>query len=859
MNILNRIFICVFILTATSFASQDSEGNLIELKTNPSVFPQPSPISLKILIDEGDKVVCNIDGFLEKNFNRCFAYPFEIEYKLQTKLLNPGEYNFNVSVYKKGRSIDRVSYPIVIAKAPDDERLPLWIWGASGSINGLKFFVEHGLVGGFMNAVFDLPSSDTARVNNMLKNYSKIADKAAILDYDLGALYSPLRSDFLKSNESLHRKIKGELPKGQKLSFRDILYPFEPGVIEYSKKLARQWTNFFKDYPAFSHALINTEYHSNYCLNKTAIEMAKREIGFDYNDLITGPGYHGMGELVAFDENKVADGIIEDNNKRYKFMKWWWTRGRGLALLNAVISDEIKNIRPDVLTWHDPYRLAAVYGSHRKLDAISTWTYGYPDIKRLAYTRFLTGAAKKENQLVIQTISLFQYANFVKETKDLSADLDQDNPKNSKYFVAGPDFTSEATWLVFSLKPDIICYFVPGQMIRHIYDPNKPAPDEYVAPQSTWKAIKAFSEKAAKPYGPTLKKCSRIKPQVALLNSAVAQWFSDIPRPHSGYPNEQTLPFAALLMMNHVQFDVLLDDDINMDTLKNYKTLVIPKADVFTRSMYDSLYSYAKKDGKIIADDTLKADIPNVQIVDYDLSYDRLVFSNIPASRRITMNQHRDKSEQYAKQLKKHLKDIKRYAFADSPRALTQSYLAGDYGYHFFVNDNRGYGPRFGQWKQFFEKGLPLSTKAYVSAEKDSVVYDLMNNQKIDTSYHNSYATADITLEPAWGNILAVLPEEIGKVSVTCPANSKPGDSINLDIKIIGKSGKQLKGIHPLKISCFSKGSLLWEKFTSTDPKNAYSCVYEMTIPLNMASKEIQIVAKELISNKNQNITIVLN
>ena len=79
-----------------------------------------------------------------------------------------------------------------------------------------------------------------------------------------------------------------------------------------------------------------------------------------------------------------------------------------------------------------------------------------------------------------------------------------------------------------------------------------------------------------KPYGPAILASERVKPRVAVLMSAASTWFRASPWT-PGYENEKTLPFATLLLMNHVPFDVLLDEDILEGALDEYDVLVMPK------------------------------------------------------------------------------------------------------------------------------------------------------------------------------------------------------------------------------------------------------------------------------------------
>src|SRR5207248_9607660 len=115
------------------------------------------------------------------------------------------------------------------------------------------------------------------------------------------------------------------------------------------------------------------------------------------------------------------------------------------------------------------------------------------------------------------------------------------------------------------------------------------------------------------PYGPLVLPCRRTRTQVAVLLSATATWFAAGP-PWVGYPNEQILPYCGLLLMNHVPFDVLLDDDVVAGRLKEYDTLIIPRGDTLTRTVHQRIVDFASRGKKVIADKSLRASVPGAAI-----------------------------------------------------------------------------------------------------------------------------------------------------------------------------------------------------------------------------------------------------
>lgn len=97
-------------------------------------------------------------------------------------------------------------------------------------------------------------------------------------------------------------------------------------------------------------------------------------------------------------------------------------------------------------------------------------------------------------------------------------------------------------------------------------------------------------------------------------------------------------------------------------------------------------------------------------------------------------------------------------------RVLTNTREGGVARYHFFVNDDRTYGPRFGQWKPNFELGVPRTADVRVAIGGHPALYDVRCRKRIDYTDSNGYAAFSIHLSGARGKIIAALPEPIGRV-----------------------------------------------------------------------------------------------
>ena len=349
-------------------------------------------------------------------------------YAINTAVLRAQDYTVRARIERQGQEAAPLFFPLTVAKKHDAERLPVWRWGAGSD---LGWWVERGYTGGFISARRD-PVGDPA--SSSVKTVLRLYEDATRLDYELGVYTHPLLCARLAEDESnLCLKPDGSrygAPKAR-------VHPLVPAVIEHGKAVASSWLELLDEYPSLRHVMFCSEYQTPYSVNPEVVELAKEEIGLDIRQFLTEKGGLKSG-------GTVTGGIIDDDHPHYRFLQWWWQRGHGTAVFNEALAPVVKARRPDVLTWHEPYRLAPVRGSHRGLDCIATWTYGYPDIKRLCYTTYLQAAARPARQLVQQDITLYVYGKFAVQLDESTADLSQDHPGKDPFFTAGPDYAKEA-------------------------------------------------------------------------------------------------------------------------------------------------------------------------------------------------------------------------------------------------------------------------------------------------------------------------------------------------------------------------------------------------------------------------------
>lgn len=674
--------------------------------------------------------------------------------KVDTGALRPGTYQLKTAA---GTST------FLVAAKPNPNRYALWKWGGTAP-RSFGYYRERGFTGvgsPMISTVLDENDKTVRDIRLSLNEAAKFG-----LDYSI--YLNPLYDPRWKTDPS----VQAERFDGQKMAQPD---PRNPAVVADAKAVATRAAELFAEYPAWKQALLGSEFQLDYNFSTATAALARSEANVDVRT---------AGIFKQPKENLPVNGVIDDSNPRYRFLTWWYHRGMGDAAVNEAMSNILRAKRNDLFTWHDPYRLAPVSGSAKGLGAISSWTYAQPDMTRLYFTRVLQAAARADRQRAMQTITLFLYPRFVEPVAGDAGSLENDKPGGSRYFTAGPDFAREALWLVFSQRADIIGIYFGGAL-----QPDAPGVDANLASPETFDAIGEVSKTLIEPYGPAVSAGALVKPKVAVLLSAASIWLGGSPK-QVGYPNEQILPYTSLLAMNHIPFDVVLDEDVVAGRLSDYDVLVMPQGGAITQSMANQIRQFTGQGKKVVADASLVADVGPVNKTSYDFSFQAKVDGvALAKGEAVTADAARAKMEAYAKDLGNLIK-VDKMAYADSPRALVNVVSGGDARYVFVVNDNRDYGPRFGAAKLHMEKGVALPTKLNIQGK---AIYDSMTGEKVGNSF-----TA--TLPPAQGKLYVVLPEADPVVSVVAPKTFTPGQAAPITGTIKFPSGKQPRGSYPLFI-----------------------------------------------------------
>ena len=805
--------------------------------TSRHVYPRGSECLLVFRAADAAAVRFDVSGWLPQTVSgRDGTY----EYRIDTGQLRAGDYDVRAGCVRQGDVSETVVFPLTVGQPHNRERMQVWWMGGRGE--DLDLVRARGFTGGLLpciKAPIDAGTSlpDTLRVKQLL-------DRAACVDFSMGLYVYPLLSEQLTLREGAW----GTLSNGKRAA---RVYPLAPPVREFARSTIESCMREFGEYPALRHVLMCSEYQTPKAHHPEAIRLAQQEMGLAEADNPLGFDLTRRRAVQSQNAEECADGLIPDGYPPYRFEKWWWERGHGTNAVNADMAPLVKAIRPDIVTWHEPYRSAPVRKSHTGLDMVVTWTYGHPDLRRLCYTTYLQAAARPEQQLVGHDISLFVYGRFAAPLVDATADSTHDSPGRDPFFTAGPDYAREATWLVFSQRPDVLMYYAATSLhfAKSTLDPRISSPETLDAIGETCRVL-------VEPYGPAVLDCVLVKPEVAVLASAAGAWFPAGKRP-PGYRNELTVPFATLLLRNHVPFDVLLDDDVIEGRIDDYDVLVLPFSPTLTLALAERIRDFITRGGKVIANAPFRATLPGAIVTDYDLS----CCYRVSGTRRgdmLTYGEYQRIMEQYAEQLRPHLTSVRRRASASTPRVVANSLDGGDVHYHFFVNDERVFGPRFGMHKLRPELGAPLTATLSVALDGRPVLYDVLRHKAVAYETHDGTAEFEATLPAARGMLVAALPEPIAAVRVSAPADACLGVPVTMRLEVLGESGRPFAASLPLRVDVVDPLGRRseWCRYTTTRRGRRGTAQFVWTPAVNDVPGEWTVSVSDLVAGKRATVTL---
>jgi len=719
---------------------------------------------------------------------------------------------------------------VTLARRPPPDRLEVWLWSYGGGAGDFSYYYDHGFtIAGGANAVrWDdsqraavIASLDTRLVRGV---YSSVIACGGIQ-----------RSD-LKSVDAAAEDV-GYLGAGRHPE--RFLNPWHPAVEAARAALNDRFFGALGDHPAVRVAFYNTEVVDDLWLdnqNRAGLDLTRQKLGFTRDE---------KGSATY-----LRPGVIADDARLYRYQRYVFQEGNGLAYANRRTAEDIKRRRPDVLALTDPYRAVAYGNLFPGLDLVGTWTYTNNDPKLMLYIETMRALTRGTAQQPLQTVTLLNYPGTLAPravTGDSSTrQWFAENPQHAGWVLMGPDRCKEVSWIILSRAPKILGYYFSSACDPQKY--GKPE-DQFRVPHATSDAIKELSDRVFQPYGGMLTRLDVARRRLAVLSSQASRLHGS--GHTAGYPNEQIYGLYSLLAMNHLDGDVLFDEHVATGALKDYQVLFMPYCEAITETMFAEIRRFQERGGLVVADPFLGADLPGALKVDFDLSYRKKVNADAIASgamfaawddhlnpktaalaeaKGVTAEDDQRIMESYARRLAGQLAGKVTPAVAlDTPKALVNVLEKHGVTYLVLVNDNRTYDERTGQYKAIMEKLLPQTVTVTLREWTGPLfAYDLLERKPLPAEKRSDGLSLKAELGTLGGTILALYPVQPSALHIAVPEAVNRGDKAVLTVSLLDPAGGALPGLQPLRV-------------TVTDPKGAdseysgYYCAEKGTLSLPFA------------------------
>jgi len=721
-----------------------------------------------------------------------------LDLEIDTNLFKIGEYKLECTLKQLENVLAETYFDIFIAKPVPKDRLIFWHWPSTVYYNALETseelgkqelrkLVELGFTHAQLRADWAIEYPEAA---------GKLIDYALTLGLELGGLVpnynqGPFSMAGLPDEAAIVTDVS---------PFKEIANPHHPAVIKRNRRWLESMMNVLKDYPSCSTIFMNSELEDQLTVSIDAdsVKIHESKLGFSLDKV--------KHLSRVFSENVeeveyIQAGVIADDDPEYLYSKYYFKHGDGWVSTNKLMSEIVHEFRPDVTVIADPLRLCSLYGRFDGVDAVSSWTYSTPDPKMMLFNETLRCEAAPEDKQIIQTITMYNYGGALVPSESGRKSL-------VDVLCMSPGRYLESAWINISRAPNGIGVYFSSQLEPTIEDI-----DERIRPQETLDAVKDFAQNIMQPFGQVFRRLKTTPRRVAVLDSWASRVYGKCPRPYNHYQNYFIYDFYILLNMAHLPADVIFEESIIDSGLDKYDMIVMPCCDTLPESVYQKIIEFEKAGGKVVADQWLRAEIPNTIKFDFDFTYRKRVNANAinkgiqfasnedtvfkadwksQKTTGVSAEEDRDIIEKYCVELRKTLDaSCEREVDCDTPRVLLNRLDYGDVKYLSLVNDNRTYDERVGQFKAILSKGVPQ--KACISwngLNGQEVLYDLISGKEIDyKSTNDGKISFEITLPASAGALIAVMPEKLNSVKISCS-----GSIINLGVK-------NAKGAIPLEVN----------------------------------------------------------
>lgn len=730
-------------------------------------------------------------------------------FRIDTKQLKAGSYTLNCIFEQGEKRIAQTSFKFAVGRQWNPDRMRVWLWPHrkfgintwkldDEALRQISWYADKGF-----NALH--PGGGVRASHNNHGGFGP--EKFELYDYCLTHGYeisfSPMNAYLLEEQidlpEALFDPIKEWKP------FKKLTNPFHPETAKIQNQLNREIMQKLQHFPQVT-----------LCYLENELELAlPAEIPLSQdNQLLT----FAAGTPHTF----VQPGVIADTDQAYVDHLYRYKWGDGLVISSLRAADIVKQYRSDMLTFSDPLRLTATYNRFKGIDAVSTWTYTTPDPRYILSIETLIANGKPFGQNPIQTISLWNYMGEIA-------------PREKGGTLMGPDRLVETSWLTLSRNPAMMSYYIgsgcdpfdPGYTYLKDYEHiDKSDAYPYSLYPETFEALKRFNEAVIQPYGPMIRKLQRSKRRAAVLYSESSSVYKTSPTLKGHFPAYQLYNFYSILNMAHIPADIVMDETIAQFGLDDYDLLVLPLCETLTETVYNTILEFQKRGGKVIADQYLRAPIPDVKTFNFDLDY-RSRVSAVTINEQVTFDKYSPLDlkgnpdaekvegvtaledqiimESYARQLREGLEGmIERKVDCSTPTVSLNVLENEGVQYIFVINDKREYDDRFGPYKAILGKTVEQTVTLSLDQPdaEDIALYDLLANKTLPYRREGHKILFDVELDQHGGKMIAVHKTPFDHLSIQMqPVIRHRGIPHKITILVQDENAHLLAGAHPLKVT----------------------------------------------------------
>jgi len=715
-----------------------------------------------------------------------------IEYPLDTSL-RPDEYaliaQLELPAPQPESLTERLPVRIVPRRPPN--QFPVLMWGIYGGVEQEADRLErigfsHVLgLGADYAQIWDAPAGEpVAAANPERAAQSKRAlDEALARGLTVVASLSPgaameHRAELLRVGRD-----------GKPYAGRDNVCGLLPQLQDFCFRVGQSMAQTYGRFPAFGGALLHTEVRDGArpCFHAQDSAAFKQHAGFEIPQEVAGTRGVDYAKLEGFPASRV----IPDDHPLLVYYRWYWKTGDGWNLLNTRLHEGLATMkRQDFWTFHDPaVRVARVYGSGGSVDAISQWTYSYPDPIRIAVATdellAMAAGAGKPQQVMKMTQIIWYRSQTAPEPKKPADAL----PYRARWEVEQPDapfitiapmHLREAFWTKMARPIRGIMYHGWQSLVPC----DSPGGYRFTHPETQHELARLIRQ-VVRPLGPTLLQLPGIKSDVAFLESFASETFAR--RGTFGWGGGWIGDCYHALLYAHLQPEIVFDETLATRGLDGFRVLVMPDCDVLTQTVAAKINAFQAAGGIVVGDErTCPAVEPDIVL---------------PVCQR-TGRADADKKALQACAAELRTKLDARYhrpVETSNPDVIPYLRRCGQADYVFLVNDHREYGQYVGQHGLVMENGLPATATVAVRRPAGAV-YDLVNSRPVAARVVEDRTGFTAELGPCDGGLYMICPEPIAAVRVETPDQVARGTQARCVVRIVDAAARPLAAVVPIEV-----------------------------------------------------------